>query len=220
MMDQAKVKKELRVMLGSGLESFKILRPLEDSMTELRKEDLVAEFLTDNLVSEPVIIPNGGYGIEVKTLTGKTIEICVKNTYTILDLKEEIHKADKIPADQQRIIWSGKEREDECTLNELNIEKGSKVHLVLRLRMGLDSSMARKKPEQVNKVVPMAPSIQPEKDGSQERSTSLLSNDLNTQNAEGSLLKAEGDPKQSVYQRVKNFIDAVWCCKKRNKPGN
>ena len=40
MMDQAKVKKELRILLGSGLESFKILRP--DSMTELRKEDLVA----------------------------------------------------------------------------------------------------------------------------------------------------------------------------------
>ena len=147
--------------------------------------------MNDDLVSEPVIIQNGAYVIEVKTLTGKTLKICVKNTFTILELKEEIHNVDGVPADQQRIIWSGKEREDECTLNELNIEKGSKVHLVLRLRMGLDSSMARKKPEQkadeknskVNKAVPMAPPIQPEKDGSQDRSTSLLSGDLNSQNS-------------------------------------
>ena len=84
------------------------------------------------------------------------MKICVKNTYTVLELKEEIHNVDGIPADQQRIIWSGEEWDDEWTLNELNIEKGSKVHLVLRLRMGLDSSMARKKPEKPMKAHSMA----------------------------------------------------------------
>ena len=90
MMRQAKDKS----IEALGLESISIQRaPLNgnDSATELRKEDLVADHLTGGdhgLVSVPVVIPNGGYVITARTLTSKTYNICVKGTYTTEQLKE------------------------------------------------------------------------------------------------------------------------------------
>ena len=88
----------------------------------IQKESTLHLRFDDQCVSMP---------IHVLMPSGKMTTLDVLLSDDVKEIKLEIYDKDGIPPGLQYLLFDGKELEDGCTLNDLNIQKGSMLHLVL-----------------------------------------------------------------------------------------
>ena len=90
----------------------------------------------DQLELSIKLLGGGSKQIFIKTLQGKTMTIEVSDSDTIGTIKQKIQDKEGIPPDQQRLVFNGKQLEDDKTIEDYAIEENANIHLVLRLRGG------------------------------------------------------------------------------------
>ena len=76
--------------------------------------------------------------IFIKTLTGKSVPVCVSCQVTIAELKANVATRFGIPPVSFRFIFAGKQLEDNRTVASYKIQKANNLHFVLHLRGGHD----------------------------------------------------------------------------------
>ena len=89
--------------------------------------------------SAPTAPPVTGafFQIYIKTLTGKIVPLQVTSWSMVLDVKRLIQDKEGIPPCQQRLIFAGRQLEDDLLLREYKIQPESIFHLRLMLRGGM-----------------------------------------------------------------------------------
>ena len=68
-----------------------------------------------------------------KTIRGETITLNVHANARVLDAKMQIERQTGVPIDHQRLIFAGRQLDENCTLAEYGIAKEHTIHLTLRL---------------------------------------------------------------------------------------
>ncbi|KAJ0958301.1 putative Ubiquitin domain-containing protein [Helianthus annuus] len=81
-------------------------------------------------------LSRGFMHIIIKMHTGKTVNLDVKPSETVHNVKSKIQDKEGFPPYQQNLIWSGKKLEDSATLADYHIPEKSTFHVVILLRGG------------------------------------------------------------------------------------
>ena len=80
--------------------------------------------------------------ISVKSLKDrKTFDVEVQHTMTAADVKGVIESQEGVPANAQRLVFSGRPLKDDATLSDSGVQKGATLHLVLRLKTYIELSV-------------------------------------------------------------------------------
>lgn len=77
------------------------------------------------------------FPIQVRSLTGKELSIKVHHKMFVSEVKTMIEKIDQIPYDQQRLVYNGKQLEDDRVLDYYGVKEDTVIHIILRIRGGM-----------------------------------------------------------------------------------
>ena len=111
---------------------------LNNTMNSISNEDFLEKFNDSSPKKNKLF---------VKTLTGTTVNLncnIIDDNIMVSDVKQYIQYSEGIPPDQQRLIFEGKQLEDNRSLYSYNITTNSNLHLVLRLRGGMFNEVSGK----------------------------------------------------------------------------
>jgi len=109
--------------------------------------DFALKSLTISLICED-------FPIQIRSLTGKQTPINVHHKMIVSELKNMIEKIDQTPFDQQRLVYNGKQLEDNRTLDYYNIQKDTIVHIILRIRGGMFHETSARKDFELVQCLP------------------------------------------------------------------
>lgn len=99
-----------------------------EAMASMLKKQLEAILPAEDPTPEPL-----SRDLFIKFLTGKTIALSVPCNSTVLRVKEQIYENNGTPVRLQRLLFAGKQLEEERKLEDYNVPSGATLHLVLRL---------------------------------------------------------------------------------------
>eukprot|EP00931_Biecheleriopsis_adriatica_P054856 TRINITY_DN32323_c0_g1_i1.p1 TRINITY_DN32323_c0_g1~~TRINITY_DN32323_c0_g1_i1.p1 ORF type:complete len:307 (+),score=78.10 TRINITY_DN32323_c0_g1_i1:52-921(+) len=68
--------------------------------------------------------------VYVLMVSGKTIELQVRTSHTIQQVKMEIHKKEGVPVEQQCLVFQQQKLKSSCTLYEYNVQNESSLNLI------------------------------------------------------------------------------------------
>ena len=122
------------LLYGRKLDSQRTLSDYNicsESVLYLRNHDVPMESGFLQLPAEHFI------ELTVKSLAGKSFTLWPKRDSTIKVLKDMIREKEGIPPDQQKLIFAGKQLENNLTLGYYNIKSKNTLHLALFLRAGM-----------------------------------------------------------------------------------
>ncbi|XP_073696633.1 uncharacterized protein [Garra rufa] len=105
---------------------------LEDDSRTLSSYGLHPGSVVSLLITNPA--PFQVFVRNEKGQTG-TYEVDINNE-TVDQLQTKICRKEKVPVDQQRLIYNGRQLESGRKLQEYDITQGSTIHMTLRLRGG------------------------------------------------------------------------------------
>lgn len=86
--------------------------------------------------------------VNVKSSSDKKFVITIDTSKTVLDLKNAIAEQTDVPADRQRLIYSGRVLKDPDTLEACKIADGNTVHMVKGSQPGAARGKLRMKKEE------------------------------------------------------------------------